>query len=109
MSSRSQAKSLHVKAGQVDSHDSARPAVGELVDQLPLRIERAQVDDVGAGPEHAKECDRVPGRVRHIERDRMAAIDSDMPESCRRARGLVTQPAVADASALIFKSRPIAV
>src|SRR5258708_3569202 len=66
------------------------------------------MDDVGAGPEHAKECDRVPGRVRHIERDRMAAIDAHMPESCRRACGLVAQAAVADASVLIFKRRAIA-
>ena len=66
-------------AGEVHGDQRARAAVGELVHQHALDIERAQVRHARAGIERAEERDRMKGRVREIERDRAC------PARCRAA------------------------
>jgi hypothetical protein len=100
---------LGIKPEQVCGHYRSGAAVGELVNELALAVERAQMDDAGAGAQHAEERDRVPRRVRQQQRNGAVAADPDLSECRRCPRGVVAEIAIADAVVLVLQRRPIAV
>ncbi len=96
------------QGGEVHGDQRPRAAVGELVHQRALHIERAQMRHPRAGIERAEERDRVKERVRQIKRHRRAGPDAEPLEAFGRAPRTLAELAIADRMAAILDRRTVA-
>ena len=91
---------------QVGCNDRACAAVGKLMGELALCVERTQVHRAFAGAHGAEETHRMIGRIGKIERDR--SVGAQTQECSRGAIGRSRQLPIADAAVTIFQRRAVA-
>ena len=73
------------RSPQIGGYEQTRAAICEFVDDLAPGIQRADMDGACTQTGQREKADRVPGRIRQVERDRLAGLHPKAEEGRSRA------------------------
>ena len=92
---------------EIGGYEQTRAAICEFVDDLAPGIQRADMDGACAQTGQREKAHRVPGRIRQVERDRLAGLHPKAEESRSRAFDQPGQLGIRDLPAAIFERGPV--